>query len=170
MMTLGRGFRGDDAGAPEQTAAYAAAAALIVTAVPTAVRADEAASASAARASASPSASAARVFASPSPSPVEHLSVLRAADGPARTLPNIAFRTLSADGRLMAICSLGKRRPRPRRDMGEGMTIVADGVPTVFATAGLGTGLSRSWAGATDQQRRAPPGWNLRQATELAPS
>jgi hypothetical protein len=47
MMTLSRGFRGD-AGAPEQMATHVAAAALIVTTVPTAMRAGTAAPASAA--------------------------------------------------------------------------------------------------------------------------
>ncbi|HEX7267423.1 MAG TPA: hypothetical protein VF256_08360, partial [Streptosporangiaceae bacterium] len=64
---------------------------------------------------------------------------------------------------------LGKGRPRPNGGVGEGMATVADAAATVFATAGLGTGLSRRRTGAPDRQRRAPPGWNLRQATELAP-
>jgi len=69
----------------------------------------------------------------------------------------------------MEIRGLGKGRPRPNGGVGEGMAIMADGVAAVFATPGLVTGLSRRRTGATDRQRRAPPGWNLRQATELAP-
>jgi len=122
MMTLSRGFRGD-AGTPEQTAAHVAAAALIVTTVPSAMRAGTAAPASAARASAFPSRSGA--CGSASPLPMKHFNVPRAADGPAGALANIAARTLG----------------------------------TVFATAGLGTGLSRRRTGAPDRQRRAPPGW-----------
>ena len=132
MMTLSRGFR-SDAGTPEQTATHVAAAALIVTTIPSTMRAGTAAPARAARASAAPSRSGAR--GSASPLPMKHFNVPRAADGPAGALANIAARTLGA----------------------------------VFATAGLGTGLSRRRTGATDRQRRAPPGWNLRQATELAP-
>jgi hypothetical protein len=168
MMTLSRGFRGD-ARALEQTATHVAAAALIVTTVPTAMRAGTAAPASAARASASPSRSGARGSASPSPLPMKHVNVPRAADGPARALANIAARTLGADGRLMEIRGLGKGRPRPDGGVGEGMAIMADGAAAVFATAGPGTGLCRRRTGAPDRQRRAPPGWNLRQATELAP-
>jgi hypothetical protein len=134
MMTLSRGFRGD-AGTPEHTATHVAAAALIVTTVPTAIRASTTAPASAARASASPSRTSASGYASPSPSPMKHFSVPRAAEGPAGALANIAARTLGA----------------------------------VFAAAGLGTGLSRRRTGVPDRLRRAPPGWNLRQATELAP-
>jgi hypothetical protein len=111
MMTLSRGFR-DDAGTPQQTATHVAAAALIVTTVPTAIRAGTAAPANAACASASPL-------------PMKHFNVPRAADGPAGAVANIAARTLG----------------------------------TVFATAGLGTGLSRRRTGAPDRQRRAPPGW-----------
>jgi hypothetical protein len=166
MMTLSRGFRGD-VGAPEQTATHVAAAALIVTTVPTAMRAGTAAPASAARASASPSRSG-RGSASP-PSPMKHFSVPRAADGLAGALANIAARTLGAGGRLMEIRCRGKGRPRPNGGAGEGMATIADVAAAVFATAGLRTGLSRRWTGAPDRQRRAPPGWNLRQATELAP-
>jgi hypothetical protein len=171
MMTLGRGFRGD-AGAPEQAATHGAAVALIVTSVPTAMRAGTTASASAARVSASPPASAARGCASPSPSPspVKHFNVRRAAAGPAGALAAIAAGTLGADGRLHEIRSLGKGRPRPDGGTGEDMAIMADGVPAVFAAAGPGTGLSRCRAGAPGRRRRAPPGWNLRQATLLAPS
>ena len=122
MMTLSRGFRGD-AGTPEQTATHVAAAALIVTTVPSAMRAGTAAPASAARASTFRSRSAA--CGSASPLPMKHFNVPRAADGPAGALANIAARTLG----------------------------------TVFATAGLGTGLSRRRTGAPDRQRRAPPGW-----------
>jgi hypothetical protein len=168
MMTLSRGFRGD-VGAPEQTATHVTAAALIGTTVPTAMRAGTAAPSSAARASASPSRSGARGSASPSPSPTKHLSVPRAADGPAGALANIAARTLGADGRLMEIRCLGKGRARPNGGVGEGMATMADVAAAVFATAGLRTGLSRRRTGAPDRQRRAPPGWNLRQATELAP-
>jgi hypothetical protein len=155
MITLSRGFRGD-AGTPEQTATHMAAAALIVTGDSTAVRAGTAAPASAARGSASPS-------------PMKHFNVPRAAGGPAGALANIAARTHGADGRLMEIRSLGKGRLRPNGGVGEGMAIMADGAAAVFATAGLGTVLNRSRTGAADRQRRAPPGWNLRQATELAP-
>jgi hypothetical protein len=132
MMTLSRGFRGD-AGTPEQTAAHVAAAALIVTTVPSAMRAGTAAPASAARASAFPSRSG--VCGSASPLPMKHFNVPRAADGPAGALANIAARTLG----------------------------------TVFATAGLVTGLSRRRTGAPDRQRRAPPGWKL-QASDRAGS
>ena len=167
MMTLSRGFRGD-VGAPEQTATHVAAAALIVTTVPTAMRAGTAAPASAARASASPPRSGARGSAPP-PSPTKHFSVPRAADGPAGALANIAARTLGAGGRLMEIRCRGKGRPRPNGGAGEGMATIADVAAAVLATAGLRTGLSRRRTGAPDRQRRAPPGWNLRQATELAP-
>ena len=156
MMTLSRGPRGD-AGTPEQTATHVAAAALIVTTVRTAMRAGTAAPASAARASASPSRSGARGCASPLP--MKHFNVPRAADGPAGALANIAASTLGAGGRLMEIRGLGKGRPRPNGGVGEGMAIMADGVAAVFATAGLGTGLSRRRTGAPDRQRRAPPGW-----------
>ncbi len=166
MMTLSRGFRGD-AGLPEQTVTPVDAAALIVTTVPAAMRAGTAAPARAARASAAPSRSGAR--GSASPLPMKHFNVPRAADGPAGALANIAARTLGAGGRLMEIRGLGKGRPRPNGGVGEGMAIMADGVAAVFATPGLVTGLSRRRTGATDRQRRAPPGWNLRQATELAP-
>jgi hypothetical protein len=132
MMTLSRGFRGD-ARTPEQTATHVAAAALIVTTAPAAMRAGPAAPASAARASVFPSRSG--VCGSASPLPMNHFNVPRAADGPAGALANIAARTLGV----------------------------------VFATAGLGTALSRRRAGAPARQRRAPPGWNLRQATQLAP-
>jgi hypothetical protein len=154
MMTLSRGFR-DDAGTPQQTATHVAAAALIVTTVPTAIRAGTAAPANAACASASPL-------------PMKHFNVPRAADGPAGALANIAARTLGAGGRLMEIPCRGKGRPRPNEGAGEGMATMAD-VAAVFATAGLRTGLSCRRTGAPDRQRRAPPGWNLRQATELAP-
>jgi hypothetical protein len=100
---------------------------------------------------------------------MKHVNVPRAAGGPAGALANIAARTLGADGRLMEIRSLGKGRLRPNGGVGEGMAIMADGAAAVFATAGLGTVLNRSRTGAADRQRRAPPGWNLRQATELAP-
>jgi hypothetical protein len=167
MMTLSRGFRGD-VGAPEQTATHVAAAALIVTTVPIAMRAGTAAPASAARASASPPRSGARGSAPP-PSPTKHFSVPRAADGPAGALANIAARTLGAGGRLMEIRCLGKGRARPNGGVGEGMATMADVAAAVFATAGLRTGLSCRRTGAPDRQRRAPPDWNLRQATELAP-
>jgi hypothetical protein len=72
MMTLSRGFR-DDAGTPQQTATYVAAAALIVTTVPTAIRAGTAAPASAARASTFPSRSGA--CGSASPLPMKHFNV-----------------------------------------------------------------------------------------------
>jgi hypothetical protein len=168
MMTLSRGFRGD-ARALGQTATQVAAAALIVTTVPTAMRAGTAAPASAARASASRSRSGARGSASPSPSPTKHFSVPRAADGPAGALASIAARTLGAGGRLMEIRRRGKGRARPNGGVGEGMATIADAAAAVFATAGLRTGLSCRRTGAPDRQRRAPPGWNLRQATELAP-
>jgi hypothetical protein len=156
MMTFSRGFRGD-AGALEQTATHVAAAALIVTTVPSAIRAGTAAPASAARASAFPSRSGA--CGSASPLPMKHFNVPRAADGPAGALANIAARTLDADGKLMEIRGLGKGRPRPNGGVGEGMAIMADGAAAVFATAGLVTGLSRRRTGAPDRQRRAPPGW-----------
>jgi hypothetical protein len=132
MMTLSRGFRGD-AGTPEQTATHVAAAALIVTTVPSAMRAGTAAPASAARASTFRSRSAA--CGSASPLPMKHFNVPRAADGPAGALANIAARTLG----------------------------------TVFATAGLVTGLSRRRTGAPARQRRAPPGWKP-QASDRAGS
>ncbi len=69
----------------------------------------------------------------------------------------------------MEIRGLGKGWPRPNGGVGEGMAIMADGVAAVFATVGLGTELNCRGTGAPDRQRRAPPGWNLRQATELAP-
>jgi hypothetical protein len=169
MMTLGRGLRGD-AGAPEQAATHGAADALIVTSVSSSMRAGTTASASAARASAFPPASAARGCASPPPSPVKHFNVRRAADGPTGARAAIAARTPGADGRLMEIRSLGKGRPRPNGAAGEGTAIMAEGVPTAFAAAGLGTGLSRFRTGAPGRQRRAPPGRNPRQATLLAPS
>jgi hypothetical protein len=165
MMTLSRGFR-SDAGTPEQTATHVAAAALIVTTVPTAMRAGTAAPASAARASTFASRSGA--CGSASPLPMKHFNVPRAADGPARALANIAARTLEADGKLMETRG-PKGRPRPNGGVGEGMAIMADGVAAVCATAGLVTGLSRRRTGAPDRQRRAPPAGNLRQATELAP-
>lgn len=135
MMTLSRGFRGD-AGTPEQTATHMAAAALIVTTVPPAVRAGTAAPASAARTSASLSRSGAR--GSASPSPMKHFNVPRAAGGQAGALANIAARTLGADGRLMEIRSLGKDRPRPNGGVGEGMAIMADGPVAVSPPPGSG--------------------------------
>jgi hypothetical protein len=132
MMTLSRGFRGD-AGTPEQTATHVAAAALIVTTVPSAMRAGTAAPASAARASTFRSRSDA--CGSASPLPMKHFNVPRVADGPAGALANIAARTLG----------------------------------TVFATAGLVTGLSRRRTGAPARQRRAPPGWKP-QASDRAGS
>lgn len=156
MMTLSRGFR-SEAGTPEQTATHVATAVLIVTTVPSAMRAGTAAPASAARASAFPSRSGA--CGSASPLPMKHFNVPRAADGPAGALANIAARTLEADDKLMEIRGPAKGRPRPNGGVGEGMAIMADGAAAVFATAGLVTGLSRRRTGAPDRQRRAPPGW-----------